>query len=210
MSHDRGCHCGREKWDYDSCPDPQCFKKLRKSGPSDMEVLESKHYPQIPPENQHDPVETFLEGVYDGMSKKVKEDGGGLRKDAGKNRLELIPATWTWALGDVLTKGAYKYEDRNWERGMPWDKMVGCYKRHVEKFMSGERYDEETGCHHLAMAAWNILALMDYDLRSAGENNLPHAPDVMPKYENAMELLLRVNSGDPSNPEIRKALKLDE
>lgn len=27
MSHDRGCFCGREKWDYDSCPSTDCWKK---------------------------------------------------------------------------------------------------------------------------------------------------------------------------------------
>ena len=27
MSHDRGCFCGREKWDYDSCPEVDCWKK---------------------------------------------------------------------------------------------------------------------------------------------------------------------------------------
>lgn len=27
MSHDRGCFCGREKWDYDSCPEIDCWKK---------------------------------------------------------------------------------------------------------------------------------------------------------------------------------------
>lgn len=27
MSHDRGCHCGREKWDQADCPDPDCWNK---------------------------------------------------------------------------------------------------------------------------------------------------------------------------------------
>ena len=27
MSHDRGCYCGRERWEYDSCSEPQCYKK---------------------------------------------------------------------------------------------------------------------------------------------------------------------------------------
>lgn len=27
MSHDRGCFCGRERWEYDDCPDSNCHKK---------------------------------------------------------------------------------------------------------------------------------------------------------------------------------------
>lgn len=106
-------------------------------------------------------------------SKEKKADNGGLRFDTGKNQLELIPPEWVWALGDVLTRGAAKYAPRNWERGMAWSKMIGCSLRHIYKFAMGERYDPETGCHHLAMGAWNLLSLMTYDLRGIGENDLP-------------------------------------
>lgn len=100
-------------------------------------------------------------------------DGGGLRHNAGKNQLELIPPEWTWGLGMVLTRGAAKYAVRNWERGMKWSYPVGCALRHIYKFVCGERYDPETGCHHLFMAAWNCCALATYDLREIGENDLP-------------------------------------
>jgi hypothetical protein len=72
----------------------------------------------------------------------------------------------------VLTKGAQKYAPRNWEKGMKWSKVLGPLLRHVIKFVAGERYDKETGCHHLTMAAWNCLALMSYDVRQIGENDI--------------------------------------
>lgn len=100
-------------------------------------------------------------------------DGGGLRHNAGKNQLELIPPEWVWGLGMVLTRGAAKYAVRNWERGMKWSYPVGCALRHIYKFVLGERYDPETGCHHLFMAAWNCCALATYDMRGIGENDLP-------------------------------------
>lgn len=103
---------------------------------------------------------------------KVVADGGGLRFNAGKNQLELLPPEWVYGLGMVLTRGAVKYASRNWERGMKWSYPVGCALRHIFKFVCGESYDEETGCHHLAMAAWNCLALMTYDIRKIGENDL--------------------------------------
>lgn len=120
-------------------------------------------------------------------------DGGGLRLDAGKNRLDLIPPEWEAALGDVLTQGAEKYDDRNWERGMSWSKMIGCAKRHRLKFEAGERYDLETGCHHLAMAAWNLLALMVYDIRGIGEDDLPKTATVA--------TIAAVNAADVFAPE---------
>lgn len=115
------------------------------------------------------------------------ETTGGLRFDDGKNRLDLIPPEWIWALGDVLTCGAKKYAVRNWEKGMAWGKPIGCALRHTMMFVFGERYDPETGCHHLAMAAWNLLALMTYDLREVGENDLP-------ELRIKMKLMERVNA----------------
>lgn len=99
-------------------------------------------------------------------------DGGGLRFNTGKNQVELNPVEWAWALALVTTRGSFKYAARNWERGMAWSIMIGCAFRHLFKFMCGERYDPETGCHHLAMAAWNCLALMTYDIRQIGTNDL--------------------------------------
>lgn len=103
---------------------------------------------------------------------KPKADGGGLRFNTGKNMLELLPPEWVWGLGMVLTRGASKYIARNWERGMKWSYVVGCILRHLFKFVCGERYDKETGCHHLAMVAWNALALMTYDIRKIGDNDI--------------------------------------
>lgn len=96
----------------------------------------------------------------------------GLRYDQGKNRLDLIPAEWEWELGRVTSFGTTKYPARNWEMGMDWGKVAGPARRHLNKFLRGERIDEESQCHHLALAAWNLLALMSYDLRGIGNDNL--------------------------------------
>lgn len=122
------------------------------------------------------------------------EDGSGQRLNKGKLRMELTPPEWEIALADVSTKGSLKYEARNWEKGMGWASMIGCMKRHINKFLAGERYDGEefdldkgtTGCHHLAMVAWNALALMSYDLRQIGTNDFPK--------DSTMQLFLRVNA----------------
>jgi hypothetical protein len=112
------------------------------------------------------------EAIVDAFKDAPDEIFTGLRFDEGKNRLDLLPPEWTWALGLVMTKGAVKYDARNWEKGMPWSKVMGPLKRHLTKFEAGETYDDETGCHHLAMVAWNALALLSYDIRELGTDDL--------------------------------------
>lgn len=119
-------------------------------------------------QDAHSPVSP--EGSYMGH-----EFGGktvGLRFNSGKNQLELIPAEWIWALGSVLTAGAKKYAPRNWEKGMKKSILVGCIMRHLMKRICGEIYDSETECTHMAHVAWNALALMSYDIRGIGEDDL--------------------------------------
>ena len=97
----------------------------------------------------------------------------GLRHDVGKIRLDLIPPEWVMNLGSVLTAGANKYADRNWELGMAWSKVWGPLLRHAFKWLLGEQYDKETGCHHMAHVAWNALALMSYQTRGLGTPDIP-------------------------------------
>lgn len=94
----------------------------------------------------------------------TQKDGGGMRFNAGKTRYGLIPESWTRALAEVLTRGAVKYAPNNWKRGMDPEFMVDSLQRHLAAYRRGEKYDPESGNHHLAHAAWNALALMTYDL----------------------------------------------
>lgn len=112
---------------------------------------------------------------------KNSRDGGGMRHNKGKTRFGLLPAAWTRALAEVMTKGAEKYAPRNWERGMDPAIMIDCMMRHVDAYRRGERYDAETGCHHLAHAAWNILALMTYDIRGMVDSDFFETDDAMTK-----------------------------
>jgi hypothetical protein len=122
------------------------------------------------PINTTDP--SSPKGVDSGKRVPLGEAPGGLRYDRGKNRLDLIPPEWEWELGKVLTAGAEKYDARNWELGMDWGRVVGPLRRHLNCFLRGEQLDQETQCHHLAHVAWNALALLSYDLRGIGRDDL--------------------------------------
>ena len=94
-----------------------------------------------------------------------------MRFDTGKLRLDLIPPEVLIELSRVYSKGAIKYDDNNWRKGMKWSRCIGSALRHFFKWTMGERYDQETGCHHLMMAAWNCGTLFVYDLQGLGEDD---------------------------------------
>lgn len=100
----------------------------------------------------------------------------GLRFNSNKLRHDLIEPFAIQELAKVFTKGAIKYEARNWEKGMKWSNMLASLKRHINAFERGEDFDfdseckdcqegeckNHTGLYHIAHAAWNCLGLLSY------------------------------------------------
>jgi len=62
------------------------------------------------------------------MSKEV-----GDKFDKDKNRLDLIPAEAIEAAGWILTHGAKKYTERNWQKGIKYGKIYGALQRHLKE-----------------------------------------------------------------------------
>lgn len=85
-----------------------------------------------------------------------------LRYNQNKTRYDLLEPHAIEQLAKVFTKGAEKYEDRNWEKGMKWSKMLASLKRHLAAFEQGEDYDKESELEHMAHVAWNALGLVTY------------------------------------------------
>jgi hypothetical protein len=99
------------------------------------------------------------------------EKGLGVKFDEGKERYDLFAA---WPLNEVAkvyTYGTLKYDDNNWRKGMKWGKLFGALMRHAWKWWRGETWDPESGLHHLAHAAWQCLALMEYERCKLGEDD---------------------------------------
>ena len=97
----------------------------------------------------------------------------GRKDDGDKVRLELLPSEIIEALGKVLTFGAVKYDDRNWEKGMKWSRVFGAAMRHMWAWWRGEKADPETGYSHLWHAAACISFLVAYEERQVGEDDRP-------------------------------------
>ncbi len=69
-------------------------------------------------------------------------------------------------LANIMEKGAEKYGDGNWLRGgKPNQEYLDSAMRHILAFQRGELVDLESECHHLAHAAWNMLACIRLNYR---------------------------------------------
>jgi hypothetical protein len=92
----------------------------------------------------------------------------GTKYDQGKPRWHLVPPEFEEVV-KVLTYGAAKYEERNWERGISYNRIISSTFRHIFSWIKGERDDPETGLHHLAHATCNVLFLLTYEMRGMVE-----------------------------------------
>lgn len=95
-------------------------------------------------------------------------------------RFSLIPSEFLWALAEHYGKGAFKYEDRNWERGYNWSLSVDALQRHLHQWLQGEVCDEETGTNHLIAVAWHACALFIFQRRGLGKDDVCVASSVSP------------------------------
>lgn len=92
----------------------------------------------------------------------------GVKHDQDKPRYDLIPPEIEEAIAQVLTFGANKYGDRNWEHGMDWGRVYAAMRRHTGAWWSGQDNDPETGMSHLHHAACCIAFLVAFEKRGIG------------------------------------------
>lgn len=88
------------------------------------------------------------------------------KKDDGeKLRFDLIPPEAEKGLAEILTFGAGKYGDRNWEEGLNHERVIGALRRHLNAWQRGEKLDPETGQSHLKHLLCNAVFLVTYEER---------------------------------------------
>jgi hypothetical protein len=119
------------------------------------------------------------------LSDFVTKDSGerrrfntGAQRDVvtDKGRYDLISPIMIERLAKLLQRGAEKYDDRNWEKGMPLSVYMDSGMRHLYKFLEGHR-DED----HLIAAIWNLQALLHIE-EMVGRGILPEDLLDLPTY----------------------------
>lgn len=89
-------------------------------------------------------------------SGKRTEFASGAVRDMheGKGRFDLLPMCVLLRLAQHYERGAIKYAERNWEKGIPAHSFADSAFRHLVKYLDGCT-DED----HLIAAIWNLCGL---------------------------------------------------
>ena len=98
---------------------------------------------------------------FDENLKTAKPLGGGLKYDAGKAPLSLIPYSAQYQEALVLAFGAKKYDSWNWSKGMQWSRLIDAALRHIGAYADGQDLDPESQLNHLAHARCCLGFLLD-------------------------------------------------
>ena len=79
----------------------------------------------------------------------------------------------------MMSFGAEKYEDRNWEKGVDYNKYYGALLRHIFAWWNGEELDPETGLSHLYHAGCCLMFLSHYSSLPEKYKDFDNRPDCM-------------------------------
>lgn len=96
---------------------------------------------------------------------------------SGKGRFDLITPFMLSRLAGVYERGAVNHGDRNWEKGIPFSRLVDSACRHLNQYRQGLR-DED----HIAQAIWNLACIIHFE--EAG----PYELDDLPRYTHKLKI----------------------
>lgn len=100
-----------------------------------------------------------------------KPQAGAIKYDQGKLRWGLLPLDAVEEVVKVITFGASKYGDRNWEKGFDFNRNIDALHRHLAAWQRGQDTDAESSLNHLAHAMCNLLFLLTFQLRGVGNDD---------------------------------------
>lgn len=106
------------------------------------------------------------------VDKQQFNTGAQRDSQADKPRYDLISPFAEERIAWIYAKGAERYGERNWEKGMGYSRYLSSAERHLRQFKQGD-IDED----HLGQCVWNLMAIMHH--QAVG----PEGLDDLPKYE---------------------------
>lgn len=149
-------------------------------------------------------------GMKDSGARQEFETGARRDLQTGKGRPDLIPTLFIQRLAVVMEKGAEKYGDRNWEKGIPLARYYASAQRHLM-----QAFDGDTDEDHLGQCAFNVAAFM-WTLNEIDCGRLPEHLDDRPFARDAagpLSVSGWIGEGtleDPIRPKKRTPAEMDE
>jgi hypothetical protein len=98
-----------------------------------------------------------IEGMKD-SGKREKFSTGAIRDSGEKPRPELISPYAILREGEWMRKGAEKYGEGNWQKGMPFIRTIGSLLRHTLYYALGDNSED-----HLAAIRTNAGFLIHFE-----------------------------------------------
>ena len=96
--------------------------------------------------------EKQVNGIKDSGDRTEFATGAVRDIHAGKGRFDLLPWHAIWDVAKHCENGAFKYGERNVNKGIPQHSLIDSAYRHMTEYLLGFK-DEE----HLRAACWNLL-----------------------------------------------------
>jgi hypothetical protein len=98
----------------------------------------------------------------------------GARKAVKNQRYNLIPPRAVMELAKLYGRGAQKYAPNNFRLGYESSKSYAAGQRHAVLFWSGEDFDTEMGCHHLASFVWHCFTMLECNITHPEFDDRPY------------------------------------
>jgi hypothetical protein len=96
----------------------------------------------------------------------------GIKHDAEKPRMDLLPFEALEAVAEVLTWGARKYSDNGWQNVENAERRyLAALLRHLAARERGETHDAEWGLLHAAHLATNALFILWFEIQKEKKEN---------------------------------------
>ncbi len=128
-------------------------------------------------------------GYEDAAMGPTVKDTIGRKFDGGKLEYGLLPPLALEEVVKVLTFGAQKYERDNWQQ-VPDSKRryFDALQRHTWAWKQGEKFDPESGIHHLAHAMCCMMFLYEHDVKYSKYDGEDIAKVMVDEYNNRSKL----------------------
>lgn len=109
-------------------------------------------------------------GMNDGGARMTYDTGAMREPSTNKGAYELVSPFALERIAIWYELGARKYADRNWEKGIPFNRLIQSAIRHLIRWMKGDREED-----HLAAVCWNVMAMMHFQETGQADelNNYP-------------------------------------
>lgn len=154
------------------------------------------------------------------MSDKMNDGGqrinyekGAMREPSeGKGAYELMSPFALERIAKWYELGAQKYASRNWEKGIPFGRLIQSGIRHMYRWMAGDRSED-----HLAAVCWNVMAMMHFEATGQDKewNDYPlygksEKDKVGELYDKARQTLLAYSADKADNVFMDKKLNIPD